>query len=178
VNWVDLFVLLMALASVAFGIWRGFVKEALSVVTWLAAIWFAWRFTFIVEPMLGEWDSAPELRIWAARAITFVIVMAIGGLIAWFARSLVRQTGLSGTDRTLGGLFGLFRGVLIFGLLVIGLQLSGLDQDPWWQQSRLRPYGERIAIGIRYYAELGGRYLERQDLELRAGRAAFVWNFS
>lgn len=163
-NWVDILALFVVAASAAFGVWRGFVKEALSVATWLAAIWFAWRFTFVVEPMLGEWSSAPELKIWAARAITFVIVMVIGGLIAWFARSLVRQTGLSGTDRLLGGMFGLFRGVLIIGLLVIGLQLGGLDRDPWWQQAWLRPYGERIAAGIRYYAELGGRYLEQQEL--------------
>lgn len=163
-NWVDLLAIFVIVASAAFGAWRGFVKEALSVATWLAAIWFAWRFAFVVEPMLGEWTSAPELKIWAARAITFVIILGIGGLIAWLARSLVRRTGLSGTDRTLGSLFGLCRGVLIIGLLVIGLQLSGLDQDPWWQQARLRPFGERVAAGIRYYAELGGRYLEQQEL--------------
>lgn len=163
-NWVDLLALFVVAASAAFGAWRGLIKEAVSVATWLAAIWFAWRFAFVVEPMLGEWSSAPELRIWAARAITFVIVMVIGGLIAWLARSLVRHTGLSGTDRLLGGAFGVFRGILIIGLLVIGLQSSGLDQDPWWQQAWLRPYGERIAAGIRYYAELGGRYLESQEL--------------
>jgi membrane protein required for colicin V production len=164
VNWVDLLALFVVAASAAFGVWRGLVKEAVSVATWLAAIWFAWRFAFAIEPMLGDWGSAPELRIWAARAIAFVIVMVIGGLIAWLARSLVRHTGLSGTDRLLGGAFGVFRGILIIGLLVIGLQLSGLDQDPWWQQAWLRPYGERIAAGIRYYAELGGRYLESQEL--------------
>jgi membrane protein required for colicin V production len=164
VNWVDLLALFVVAASATFGVWRGLVKEALSVATWLAAIWFAWRFAFVVEPMLGEWSSAPELKIWAARAITFVIIMVIGGLIAWLARSLVRHTGLSGMDRLLGGAFGVFRGILIIGLLVIGLQLSGLDQDPWWQQAWLRPYGERIAAGIRYYAELGGRYLESQEL--------------
>lgn len=163
-NWVDLLALLVVVASAAFGSWRGFVKEAIAVATWLAAIWFAWRFAFVVEPMLGDWSNAPELKVWAARAITFVIIMVIGGLISWLARSLVRSTGLSGMDRVLGALFGLFRGVLIFGLLVIGLQLSGLDQDPWWQQARLRPLGERIAAGIRYYAELGGRYLEEQEL--------------
>lgn len=163
-NWVDGLILFIVGASAAFGVWRGFVKEALSLATWLAAIWFAWRFTFVVEPMLGDWVSAPELKIWAARAIIFVVVMVIGGLIAWLVRELVRQTGLSGTDRMLGSLFGLARGVLIFGLLVIAMQFSGLDQDPWWQQSRLRVFGERIADGIRYYAELGGNYLEQQEI--------------
>lgn len=163
-SWVDWLIIVVFLVSAGFGIWRGFAKEALSLVTWLAAIWLAWRFAWIVEPMLGDWQSAPELRIWTARAIVFVVVMLIGGLVSWLVRELVRHTGLSGTDRLLGGLFGLIRGVLIFGLVVIALQLSGLDQDPWWQQALLKPYGDQIAEGIRYYAELGGQYLQEQDI--------------
>jgi membrane protein required for colicin V production len=136
----------------------------LSLVTWLAAIWLAWRFTWLIEPMLGEWVAAPELKIWAARVVIFVIVLVAGGLVAWFVRELIRHTGLSGTDRALGGLFGLARGALVIGLVAMGVQLLGVQGDPWWQESRLRPYCDRIAEGIRYYAELGGRYLEEQDV--------------
>jgi membrane protein required for colicin V production len=163
-SWVDLLIVFVCLASAGFGLWRGFAKEALSVVTWLAAIWLAWRFSWTVEPVLGNWVAAPELKIWLARVVIFVIVILLGGLIAWLIRELIRHTGLSGTDRMLGSLVGLVRGVLIVGLVVIGLQLSGLDSDPWWQQARLKPYGERIAAGIRYYAELGGRYLEEEGI--------------
>jgi len=163
-SWVDLLIVFVCVASACFGLWRGFAKEALSVATWLAAIWLAWRFSWTVEPLLGDWVSAPELKIWAARTIIFVIVMVLGGLVAWLIRELIRHTGLSGTDRMLGGLFGLLRGVLILGLAVIAMQFSGLDNDPWWQQAQLKPVGERIANGIRYYAELGGRYLEQQNI--------------
>jgi membrane protein required for colicin V production len=163
-SWADLFIILICAASAIFGIWRGFAKEALSLVTWLAAIWLAWRFTWLIEPMLGEWVAAPELKIWAARVVIFVIVLVAGGLVAWFVRELIRHTGLSGTDRALGGLFGLARGALVIGLVAMGVQLLGVQGDPWWQESRLRPYCDRIAEGIRYYAELGGRYLEEQDV--------------
>jgi hypothetical protein len=50
------------------------------------------------------------------------------------------------------------------GLGAIGLQLAGLDQDPWWQEAKLRPFSDRIAAGIRYYAELGSRYIDEQEL--------------
>jgi membrane protein required for colicin V production len=163
-SWVDLLIVFILVVSGAFGFWRGFAKEALSLVSWLAAIWLAWRFSWAVEPLLGEWTVAPELRIWAARAIVFVVVLSIGGLVAWSVRALIRHTGLSGTDRTLGGLFGIARGVLIVGLGAIALQLSGLDQDTWWQEAKLRPFSDRIAAGIRYYAELGSRYIEEQEL--------------
>ncbi len=163
-SWVDVVIILGCCASAAFGAWRGLTKEALSLATWLAAIWIAWRFTWLIEPMLGEWVIAPELKIWVARAVIFVLVLAIGGLIAWFVREVIRHTGLSGTDRLLGSLFGLGRGAIVVGLLVIVLQLSGLDEDPWWQDAKLRPYGDRIANGIRYYAAGGSRYIQEQDL--------------
>lgn len=164
--WADLFILLVCVASGAFGVWRGFAKEALSLATWLAAIWLSWRFAWTIEPMLGRWSAAPDLRIWAARVVVFVVVLIIGGLLAWFARTLIRQTGLSSTDRTLGGLFGLARGVLIVGLVVIALEMLGIDSDPWWQEARLRPLSNQIAAGIRYYAELGSRLIQSGELAL------------
>jgi len=164
VTWVDFLIIFICIASAGFGFWRGFAKEALALASWLAAIWLAWRFTWLVEPMLGDWVATPELKVWAARAIVFIVVLALGGLLAWLVRALVRHTGLSSTDRTLGGLFGLARGVLLVGLLAIGVQLAGMDQDPWWQGAKLRAFSDRVAAGIRYYAELGSQMLEEQGL--------------
>jgi membrane protein required for colicin V production len=163
VSSADYAIILICLASAAFGFWRGFAKEALSLATWLVAIWLSWRFAWVIEPLLGSWTVAPELQAWIARGVILVLVLVLGGLIAWFVRELVRRTGLSGTDRLLGCLFGLGRGGLIVGLGVIALQISGLDQDGWWQRARLRPLSDRIAAGIRYYAELGNRYLREQE---------------
>jgi membrane protein required for colicin V production len=156
---VDYVIVLLCVVSAGIGVWRGFVKEALSLATLLVAIWLAWRFAGLVEPALGNWGGAPEVRTWAARVVVFVLVLVAGALIAWFARTLVRQSGLTGVDRLLGAGFGLLRGVLIVGLAVIILQFLELDQDGWWQDARLRPYAEQVAAAVRYYAELGNRYL-------------------
>jgi len=164
VSWIDICIIVVTLASGAFGIWRGFAKEAIALVTWLAAIWLAWQSAWLVEPRLGEWETAPELRIWAARGIVFVAVLIVGGLLAWLMRAVIRSTGLSSTDRSLGGLFGLLRAVLIIGLMTMGLQYLNLDEESWWQSARLRTFSERAADGIRYYVELGGRYIEEQGL--------------
>src|SRR5690606_7266315 len=144
----------------AFGCWRGFGKESLALATLLAAIWLAWRFSWVVEPVLGDWQGAGEARLWTARIVVFVIVLVVGAAVAWLARALIRGSGLTGVDRLLGGLFGLARGALLIGLGVIVLELAELDQDPWWQNARLRPHADRVAEGIRYYAALGSRYFE------------------
>jgi membrane protein required for colicin V production len=160
---VDYLIVGICLVSAGVGLWRGLAKEALSLLTLLAAIWLAWRFAFVVEPYLGDWAGSPEVRIWVARVVLFVLVLALGALVAWLARTLIKHSGLSGVDGLFGAAFGLLRGVVVVGLAVIALVFAGLDQDPWWREARLRPYADRAAAAVRYYAELGTRYLtERQ----------------
>ncbi len=161
---VDYVVVFVCAVSAGFGIWRGFAKEALSLLTLLAAIWLAWRFSWLVEPYLGEWAGAQEAKVWTARVVVFLVVITIGGLVSWLTRKLIKHSGLSGVDRVLGGAFGLLRGGVVIGLAAIVLQFTGMDQDPWWQQARLRPYAEQIAVAVRYYAELGNQYLHERKL--------------
>ena len=158
----DYVIVFLCVASAIAGIWRGFTKEALALLSLLAAIWLAWMFAPRVEPLLGEWAGAPEARVWAARVVIFVAVLVVGGLVSWLARKLIRHTGLSGVDRLLGGLFGLLRAAVLVGLAVIVLEFAGLAQDPWWQDAQLRPYADRLAVAVKYYAELGQRYLQEQ----------------
>jgi membrane protein required for colicin V production len=159
---VDYVMLFLVLVSATVGVWRGFTSEALSIVTLLAAIGLAWTFAGRLEPSLGEWASAAEVRLWSARVIIFVVVLVIGGLVSWLARKLVRHTGLSGLDRTLGAAFGVLRAAVLVGLAVLVLQFAELDRESWWQEARLRPYAERAAAAVKYYAELGTRYLSEQ----------------
>lgn len=163
-SWVDLVIVTGCFASAAFGAMRGFARETLSLVTWIAAIWIAWNFSWVVTWFLGDWAAAPELKVWVGRAIVFVIVLVAGGIVGQMVGSLIRHSGLSGTDRVLGSLFGLGRGALVLGLAVLVLEMAGLDQDSWWREARLSPYGDRIADGIRHYAAVGGLYLQEQEL--------------
>ena len=163
-SWVDVVIVFGCVASAVVGAWRGLAKEALSLATWLAAIWIAWRFswlTALLPESLGRRAGGQAVGSPAARV--FLLVLAFGGLMAALVRQAIRHTGLTGTDRLLGSLFGLGRGAIVVGLFVIALELAGLDQNAWWQEARLRPYGDRIADGIRHYAALGSRYIQ-EDL--------------
>ena len=161
---IDYVILFLVLVSVVVGIWRGFTTEALSLITMVDAIGLAWTFAGGLATGLGDWTGAGDARLWIARLIIFVIVLVIGGLVSWLARKLVRGTGLSGLDRTLGAAFGLARAALLVGLAVIVLQFAEVDQETWWQEARLRPYAERVAEAVKYYAELGTRYLQESPV--------------
>jgi membrane protein required for colicin V production len=159
-TWIDYAIVAICVASGAFGYWRGFVKEALALATWLLAILLAWQGAWLIEDRLGEWSAAPELRIWVARVIIFVAVLIVGGVLAWMLRKLIRSSGLSSTDRSLGVIFGLGRGVLLVGLLAILVDAADVAGRSSWSGAKLRPFSEQVAEGILYYAGLGSRYFE------------------
>ena len=79
------------------------------------------------------------------RPIFTLIGMVVGIILSYFVRlSLFR-----GTDRLLGFVFGLLRGIVLLGVFVILAQLLKLDSERWWHKSKLIPYGESIANGLR-----------------------------
>ena len=162
-SWIDYAIIVICVASAGFGFWRGFVKEAIALITWLLAIVLAWQGAWLVEGRLGEWSAAPELRVWAARAIIFIAILLVGGLLAWTLRAVIRSSGLSSPDRSLGAVFGLARGVLLVGLFAIVVEFMELRDEPWWREARLRPFSEQVAEGIYYYAGLGSRYFEERS---------------
>lgn len=164
--WVDFVILAAVGLSVVVGLWRGLVKEAFSLATWLAAIWLAAKFAWVGESALMSLSAPPQVKIWLARGLVFFVVLIAGSALAWFAVKLVRGVGLSIPDRLLGAVFGLGRGALIVGIGVIVLEFLGATDSAWWREGQLTATGERIARGIKYYAALGTDFLEQNGYEL------------
>lgn len=119
---------------------RGFVKEAISLIVWVAAFSIAIAFGPKLSAVLASSIAAESLRLILSFIILFVGTLIVGGLINRVIASLLKVTGLSGTDRLLGMVFGFFRGaiVVVAGLLVLP-PLLAVDQELWWHQSVLIP---------------------------------------
>lgn len=127
--------------SALIGVFRGFVKEVFSLATWLVALSLAYLFRDQVGAALplGEGVS-PTISSLAGGALIFVTALILGGLFSSLVHKLVKVTGLSGTDRTLGVVFGLLRGcILILALLIILPSLAPVTEQVWWQTSKLIP---------------------------------------
>jgi membrane protein required for colicin V production len=120
---------------------RGFVKEAMSLIVWVLAYVIAMTFSERLSELLINVIELASLRQLAAWGGLFVATLLVGAMINYLLGKLVTSTGLGGTDRTLGLVFGLFRGLLIVLAIVIMLpQAIPVDQDPWWQASTLIPF--------------------------------------
>ena len=149
--WIDYAVLAIVGISGVISLMRGFVREALSLAGWIAAFWIALAFSGQAAGWLEGYVSVPSVRMGIAFAAIFFGVLLLGGVVLRLAGLLVERTGMSGTDRTLGIVFGVLRGVVITGLLVLLAGLTALPRDPWWEQSVLLPHLVALADELRAF---------------------------
>jgi membrane protein required for colicin V production len=139
-TWVDWAIIAIVVISSLISLSRGFVKEALSLLNWIVAGVVAWMFGGALAEHLTGYIETPSARVIAACAILFVVTLLVGALISYLIGELIRVTGLSGTDRFLGMVFGAARGALLVVVLVGLLSLAPVQEDLWWQQSSLLPH--------------------------------------
>jgi len=135
-EYVDYAVLGIIVISILVGALRGFIKEVFSLAVWAAAFLVAFQYSGALAMMLESHVELPSARTSLAFAGLFLVVLLIGGLITFLIGKLVEKTGLSGTDRLLGGVFGALRGLILILVVMLVAGLTPVPQDPWWQQSR------------------------------------------
>lgn len=138
-TWVDWAIVATIAISALISLKRGFVKEALSLCTWIIAGVVAWMFGGSLSEYLSGYIETPSARVIVGCTIMFVATLLVGAMINFLIGELIRVTGLSGTDRFLGMAFGAARGALLVVVAVGLLSLGPVQQDSWWQESRLLP---------------------------------------
>ncbi len=148
-HWVDIVVLAIIGISVVIGLFRGLIKESISLATWILALWVGLSFGPQLAGLLPFSVGSQTVQSLIGIVILFVIVILAGGIVNYLVGQLVDRSGLSGTDRMLGIVFGVLRGGLIVAGLVLLAMLTNLPNEPWWQQSATLPFFQDIAVWIR-----------------------------
>ncbi|WP_295540453.1 CvpA family protein [uncultured Thiohalocapsa sp.] len=143
--WVDYVIIGVIALSAVIGLARGLIREVLALGVWIAALLAAWVFYRPVADELTPWLATPSLRMGTAVVIIVLGVLIAGAILGWVLSLLVEKTGLTGTDRLLGMVFGAGRGAVLVALLVFLASLTPLIEDPWWSQSALLPKFQLLA---------------------------------
>lgn len=128
----DYVVITIVVASVVIGLWRGVVGEIIALVAWVLAFFAAKWFGEDVARVLLTGINDPALRIVAAWVVVFIVVLLLMALLRLAVHGLLKALGLSITDRLLGVLFGLARGLAIVLALVIVGGMTSLPKENWW----------------------------------------------
>ena len=168
-EYADYVILGIIIISGLVGLIRGFIEEAFSLAVWAIAFLVAFQYSGALALHLEEHIALPSARTSLAFAGIFLAVLLVGGLLTFLVGKLVEKTGLSGTDRLLGGVFGGLRGLVLVLFLMLVAGLTPVPQDPWWQQSRaiqsLMPLAEWSAQFLPDYI------LEHLELNVGNGEA-------
>lgn len=151
-NALDWALLAVMAVSILLGLLRGFMREMISLVGWVAGIWLAFRFAATISaslPIGQDWPLARTAGVAVLIVVTCVFAAALAG---WLVRELVKAARLSAADRTLGGLFGAARGLLIVGLAVFLVRDTALYREPLWRESLVLPQIEAaLAFTLRQF---------------------------
>lgn len=132
----DIIILVALAASVIFGVFRGFVREAFSLAGWFAAYLVA---RFYHAPLMAQLEglvSTPSVRLAVAWGGLFILTLVLAALLGYLIRSLVSATGMGLVDRILGAVFGFVRGIILV-LAVLVMLAPFVSQDAWWSEATL-----------------------------------------
>ena len=165
-TWPDYAILAIIALSSLVGVLRGFIKEVFSLAVWAAAFLVAWHFSGDVAEWMSDAVTLPSARLAMGFAGLFVAVLLVGGLANYLLGKLVASTGLSGTDRLLGGVFGAARGLVLVVAVLLVSGFTPLPADPWWKESatieRMMPL---VEWGAGFLPESVSEHLDFEPLD-------------
>ncbi|NOQ89181.1 MAG: CvpA family protein [Gammaproteobacteria bacterium] len=148
---VDVVVIFVIFLSAFFSLIRGFVKEAISLATWIIAIWLAATFAPKLAAVLPNSIESEAVRQALGFGVLFVLTLIVGAIVNTLVNQVVKKTGLSSADRIFGVAFGILRGGLIIIVFVVIGGMTPLPDAEWWQSSILLQWFESAAIVIQEY---------------------------
>ncbi len=144
---IDIAIIVVLVVSGVISYLRGFFREAISLATWVGAILVTLAFTSRFATLLPrDTIQSPAARATISAIVLFIICLTVGWLARWLLLRIMAGMPLRIVDRIIGVFFGVARGVVIVALLVLSAHLApSLQQETWWNESRLLPRFDQIA---------------------------------
>jgi len=134
----DLVIAAVFLISILIGIMRGFIREALSIASWIFAVWLAVTFCEAAGDFISQFISIPAegFRTAAGFALVFIGTLFLFSVISYFLTKLLSKGAVKGADRVLGAGFGVVRGIAIMVIIFLAGRGMGMENNDWWQNSK------------------------------------------
>jgi membrane protein required for colicin V production len=123
---VDAAALVIVAVSALLAFSRGFIREVLSILGWVAAAVIAFYFAPQAQPLIKEIPYVSgfigdncELAILAAFAVVFAFALILTSIFTPLLSGAVQNSALGPIDQGLGFLFGVARGVILIAIAFI-----------------------------------------------------------
>jgi len=148
-NSFDVVILVILVIFTLLGMWRGLLREIITIVTWILSFALAWMFAGQASEYLTKVSAEPVVRQVIAFVAIFFAVFMVGTAASWLIHKYIPPKNLfHAANIVLGGLFGAARGAVIIVSIFLVAGLTSLPQRPWWRESVFTPYFERAALYV------------------------------
>ena len=149
--WIDYAIIGLISISLIIGLFRGLIREAFALVTWGVAFWVGLTFSTPFATLLESVIADPSARMATAFIALFLLTLILGAIINKLLSVLIDKTGLTGTDRMAGLIFGIARGIFLIVILVMLAGLTPLPESSWWKESELLPLFQSLAVWLKLH---------------------------
>ena len=149
VSILDLVVIGVVVVSALLAAVRGFTREVLAIVAWVAAAAAAWYLHPAALPYAKQYIKSDTVALVAAIGGIFILTLIVVSIITVKISDLILDSRIGALDRTLGFVFGAARGFLIcvIGWVFLSWLLQGKNPE-WATQARSRPALESTGNNI------------------------------
>lgn len=135
----DYLLLIILFCSIIISLWRGLIKEILSLVSWIVAFVVANAFSGTLAAWLPDMLPGHIVRLIVAFVALFIGVRLLMALCMKAVDAMISASGLKLADRGLGGLFGLARGCVIVVAVVLVCGMTSIPQQAFWRNALFSP---------------------------------------
>jgi membrane protein required for colicin V production len=139
-NLLDIIFIAIISISGIIGFFRGFVREVMSLVGWIVSAWLAWQYAGVLAPSFESLLTSADVRKAAAFVSIFLVSLVLFALLSYLVSKIMSKSALKGTDRTLGLVFGMFRGAVVIAVIALLINTTQFARESWWTGSALKEY--------------------------------------
>ncbi|TIP73199.1 MAG: CvpA family protein [Mesorhizobium sp.] len=137
------------LVSAMLAMVRGFSREILSVISWIAAAAAAFFFYQPVLPYVQPYVDNAKIAMAAAAGIVFIVALIVVSVITMKLADWIIDSRVGALDRTLGFLYGAARGILVVAVALLFFNwLAGTKAPSWVANAKSRPLLESIGAKL------------------------------
>jgi membrane protein required for colicin V production len=171
IEWIDWTAIALLGVFFLLGLFKGFVWQVSRIVSLIAAWFLAGHYgvkgSELIDGWAGPSTSHPDLHLFLAYVVIFVLVVVVLSLVAWGLQKLVKETGLTFYDRVGGAVLGLGTGALGVVILLAGMYMfmpanfkivaaAQRSQSMKFSQKALGLLGDRVPEPMRRVFSLSG----------------------
>lgn len=152
-SYLDLAVLVIVLISGFLALMRGFTREVLAILSWVAAAAAAYFFYPVAMPYVKPYVPKENIALAVSAGAVFLATLVVVSIFTVKLSDVILNSKIGALDRTLGFVFGAFRGLLlaVVAFVFYNWLVPEGNQPDWIKTARAKPILQSAGDKLREY---------------------------